>query len=60
MSMAMNEFESAKDERARQYAKTRVELFTEQLDASNPVLTQISDAMTAEADGKRSLFHFGH
>lgn len=27
-----------------------VDTFTEQMDESNPILTEISDAMTAEAD----------
>merc|ERR1711924_308955 len=31
-------------------ADKQVEVFTEQLDLSNPILTVISDAMTAEAD----------
>ena len=51
VSKAMNELERATDERAERYANERICLFTQQLDVSNPVLTQISDAMTAEADG---------
>jgi hypothetical protein len=30
-------------------------VFTSQLDASNPVLTDIADAMTAEAEARRRL-----
>lgn len=38
------------DEKRRLYAEKRVECFTEQLHDSNPILTQISDAMTEEGE----------
>eukprot|EP00939_MAST-03C_sp_MAST-3C-sp1_P001348 g1348.t1 len=37
----------------------RIALFTHQMDVSNPVLTAISDAMTAEADARRDAAKAG-
>lgn len=51
----MNDLEGAikvNDKVRSAYAAKRIKLYTEQLDVSNPVLTEISDAMTAEADGE--------
>ena len=42
--------EDAGDEARAALERQRVALFKQQLDESNPVLTQISDAMTAEGD----------
>merc|ERR1712217_567446 len=42
--------EAAGDQDGALYHGRMVELFNEQLDESNPILTQISDAMTAEGD----------
>eukprot|EP01060_Flectonema_neradi_P009775 TRINITY_DN1697_c0_g2_i1.p1 TRINITY_DN1697_c0_g2~~TRINITY_DN1697_c0_g2_i1.p1 ORF type:complete len:672 (+),score=168.16 TRINITY_DN1697_c0_g2_i1:69-2084(+) len=50
VSKAMLESETASDPKDVARAKKMVEAFTEQLDVSNPILTGISDAMTAEAD----------
>mmetsp|Transcript_10077 Transcript_10077/g.11563 ORF Transcript_10077/g.11563 Transcript_10077/m.11563 type:complete len:744 (-) Transcript_10077:556-2787(-) len=53
VSKAMNELEDALSKaNAAQadYAKAKVDLFTRQLNESNPVLTDISDAMTKEAE----------
>jgi hypothetical protein len=38
----------AGDEKRLEYAEKRVQCFTNQLEDSNPILTQISDAMTTE------------
>ena len=49
----MLEFEEAQtrsDAKAMDLANRKVELFTQQLDESNPVLTAISDCMTAEGE----------
>lgn len=51
VSKAMSEGQAAKlrgDEIEQAYAEKRVALFTEQLNESNPILTEISDCMTAE------------
>ena len=53
VSKAMLEFEEAQarsDAKAMDLANRKVELFTQQLDESNPVLTAISDCMTAEGE----------
>jgi hypothetical protein len=53
VSKAMDELEAAeekKDAAAAARAQKKVDTFTEQLDESNPVLTAISDAMTAEGE----------
>ena len=50
VSKAMLESETASDVKDVERAKRMVQAFTEQLDESNPILTSISDAMTAEAD----------
>lgn len=43
------------DEAARKYAQKRVDCFTSQLNESNPILTQISDAMTLEGHFKEQM-----
>ena len=51
VSKAMREANSARDRGdndAMRRAQKAVEIFTEQLDESNPILTEISDAMTLE------------
>ena len=51
VSKAMSEGQAAKlrgDQIQQAYAEKRVALFTEQLNESNPILTEISDCMTAE------------
>ena len=53
VSKAMLEYDTAvaaKDDVGSARAQKMVEAFTEQLDVSNPILTQISDCMTLEAD----------
>eukprot|EP00299_Pterocystis_sp_00344_P009565 c4068_g1_i1.p1 GENE.c4068_g1_i1~~c4068_g1_i1.p1 ORF type:complete len:269 (+),score=69.46 c4068_g1_i1:2-808(+) len=53
VSKAMHDVEEAHAERnhhAEQRALRAVQIFTEQLDESNPILTAISDAMLAEAE----------
>lgn len=55
VSKAMDEVEAAVqcgDLEGKDLAESKVKLFTEQLNESNPILTEISDAMTAEADGR--------
>eukprot|EP00928_Gymnodinium_smaydae_P020693 TRINITY_DN18006_c0_g1_i1.p1 TRINITY_DN18006_c0_g1~~TRINITY_DN18006_c0_g1_i1.p1 ORF type:complete len:742 (+),score=128.89 TRINITY_DN18006_c0_g1_i1:83-2308(+) len=52
VSKAMDAREAARaagDVAGEAYAKSMVEVFGSQLDASNPILTAIADAMTAEA-----------
>jgi hypothetical protein len=51
VSKAMLEVVDAKnagDENRRAYAQSMVDCFTDQLNESNPILTEISDAMTEE------------
>jgi hypothetical protein len=51
VSKAMMEVKDAKlanDEKAVTKAMNRVQAFTDQLNEANPILTDISDAMTAE------------
>jgi len=53
VSKAMRELadaEEAADAAGCELARRKIELFTEQLDASNPILTDISDAMTSEGE----------
>lgn len=53
VSKAMSEFDEAvinDNEKLRLVAEKKIELFTAQLEESNPVLTMISDAMTEEGD----------
>jgi len=53
VSKAMDELERAESKKnvaLAAHAQKKVDIFTEQLDESNPVLTLISDAMTAEGD----------
>jgi len=57
VSKAMSQLEvalEAKDFKAQEIAERRVNILTRQLDESNPVLTQISDAMTAESDASNA------
>lgn len=58
----MLEASSAKDrgdESSYLYAKRRVELFTEQLNESNPLLTEISDCMTLEGQARDRIETLG-
>jgi len=48
--LEMEKAQEAKDETATTLACKVVDTFTDQLDESNPILTMISDAMTAEGD----------
>lgn len=50
VSKAMHISQTAENESEKKLNQERVALFTNQLDESNPILTAISDAMTAEAD----------
>jgi hypothetical protein len=43
-----SEAKLAGDDRLREYAQNRVDCFASQLSDSNPILTEISDAMTLE------------
>jgi len=44
--------EQTGDKKMQDYARKMVDAFTDQLSESNPVLTAISDAMTAEGDAR--------
>ncbi len=58
VSKAMNDIEVAArkgDKDGAAHAQARVDLFTRQLEESNPILTEISDAMTAEGDALDEL-----
>eukprot|EP00657_Telonema_sp_P-1_P000571 TRINITY_DN1108_c0_g1_i1.p1 TRINITY_DN1108_c0_g1~~TRINITY_DN1108_c0_g1_i1.p1 ORF type:complete len:667 (+),score=243.27 TRINITY_DN1108_c0_g1_i1:142-2142(+) len=57
VSKAMREYDSAlgKDDKAASLAQRKIDLFTGQLDQANPILTDISDAMTAEGDALTAL-----
>ena len=50
-----SEAKLAGDERLREYAQNRVDCFTSQLSDSNPILTEISDAMTLEGHCKEQM-----
>jgi len=50
-----SEAKLAGDERLREYAQSRVDCFTSQLSDSNPILTEISDAMTLEGHCKEKM-----
>uniref|UniRef100_A0A7S4L101 4-hydroxyphenylpyruvate dioxygenase n=1 Tax=Paramoeba aestuarina TaxID=180227 RepID=A0A7S4L101_9EUKA len=53
VSKAMNDLEAAReegDQKKERVAAKMIEEFTNQLNASNPILTMISDAMTEESD----------
>jgi len=55
VSKAMRQYEKSietKDVKGEEIASKRVKILTAQLEESNPVLTAISDAMTAEADAR--------
>lgn len=43
------------DEKLLEYAEKRVQCFTNQLEDSNPILTEISDAMQEEGESKRQM-----
>jgi len=49
-SKARGDAEAAGNDALAQYYRSMVEAFTTQLDESNPILTAISDAMTAEGE----------
>jgi len=58
VSKAMVEVSQAKasgDEERQAFAQTMVDVFTAQLNESNPILTEISDAMTLEGNLKTQL-----
>jgi len=58
VSKAMQDLENATaagDKEKEKNAFKRVELFTKQMDESNPILTEISDAMTAEGNALEEL-----
>jgi S-formylglutathione hydrolase FrmB len=58
VSKAMRQVAEAKeagDDEGQSYAQTMVDYFTRQLDEANPILTQISDAMTEEGSCKEKL-----
>mmetsp|Transcript_20634 Transcript_20634/g.47668 ORF Transcript_20634/g.47668 Transcript_20634/m.47668 type:complete len:263 (-) Transcript_20634:40-828(-) len=58
VSKVMAEVAEAKalgDERAQTYAQQMVDCYTAQLDESNPILTEISDAMTKEGICQQEL-----
>ena len=58
VSKAMLEVSEAKlngDEKTRIHAQKKVDCFTSQLNDSNPILTQISDAMTMEGICKEQM-----
>jgi len=58
VSKAMSKLSAAAetgDQKTAEYQQKRVDLFTEQLNVSNPILTRISDAMTAEGEAKKEL-----
>jgi hypothetical protein len=46
----LTDFKKKNDAKGAQQAQARVGLLTEQLNESNPILTQISDAMTREGE----------
>jgi hypothetical protein len=49
---ARDEAKAVGDKKAEEYASRMVDLFTEQMDLANPILTAISDAMTAEGSAR--------
>jgi len=60
VSKAMKDVETAvaaQDKEKEENARAKVELFTRQLDESNPILTCISDAMTVEGEALEELQH---
>ena len=55
---AMQEVSNAKEKgdlQALNLAKRKVEAFTDQLSESNPILTEIADAMTEEGEAQKSM-----
>lgn len=62
VSKAMADVAQAKaegNERKRVYAQQMVECFTAQLNEANPILTEISDAMTKEGNYRQQLLEKG-
>lgn len=58
VSKAMNEFETASEKENKQaqgFARRKIDILTNQLSESNPILTDIADAMTAEAEARAEL-----
>ena len=58
VSKAMNEYENACEKESKEgqvFARRKIDIFTNQLSESNPILTEIADAMTAEADARAEL-----
>lgn len=58
VSKAMREYDQAvlaKDDAGSSLAEARINLFTSQLDSANPILTDITDAMTAEGEALEGL-----
>jgi len=58
VSKAMREYDQAvveKDNATSSLAEAKINLFTSQLDSANPILTDITDAMTAEGAALESL-----
>jgi len=54
MQEVSDALDAGDDERAK-YAQAMVDCFTDQLNESNPILTQISDAMTEEGKCKEMM-----
>lgn len=58
VSKAMHEYDNAcesKSVEVQGFARRKIDIFTNQLSESNPILTDIADAMTAEADARAEL-----
>jgi hypothetical protein len=58
VNKAMNEFETACEKESKQgqaFARRKIDILTNQLSESNPILTDIADAMTAEAEARAEL-----
>lgn len=61
VSKAMTEVSEAKlngDEKRKAFAQQKVDFFTNQLNESNPILTDISNAMTEEGDCKEKWTNY--
>lgn len=52
---AVSDAQKAQDSDGERYAQTMVDYFTSQLNESNPILTQIADAMTSEGRSKEQM-----
>jgi hypothetical protein len=58
VSKAMREYDTAvvaNEDAAAALAEAKINLFTSQLDAANPILTDITDAMTAEGEALEGM-----